>query len=250
MLAMFSPEFSRLSVLSVLLHGILPLYAYGFTSSFTPTASIERQPSWVPTIYPSATAKSQRTRSHRLLALDMPMRPMEDEKEKNSKDDNSKKDSEWKQVVGGFVPKFLKKSNTQDDSKKSYNIITVDKLEDYKSVVVDESDKIVVVRFFAQWCKSCKASAPLYRKLASKYSPEVKFVDAPLTKETAFMHEGLGVPSVPFGHIYHPEVGLVEERKLNKKVFSEFEEAFETYVRGRCELPEEDEGGGEEVSFQ
>eukprot|EP00569_Conticribra_weissflogii_P006649 CAMPEP_0171341494 /NCGR_PEP_ID=MMETSP0878-20121228/10295_1 /TAXON_ID=67004 /ORGANISM="Thalassiosira weissflogii, Strain CCMP1336" /LENGTH=180 /DNA_ID=CAMNT_0011843743 /DNA_START=386 /DNA_END=928 /DNA_ORIENTATION=+ len=180
----------------------------------------------------------------------MPMRPMEDEKEKNSNDDKPKQDREWKQVVGGFVPKFLKKSSTQDGAKESYNIITVDTLEDYKRLVVDESDKIVVVRFFAQWCKSCKASAPLYRKLASQYSSEVKFVDAPLTKETAFMHEGLGVPSVPFGHIYHPEAGLVEERKLNKKVFSEFREAFESYVRGSCDLPEEDEGVGDEVSFQ
>lgn len=177
---------------------------------------------------------------------------MEDEREKNAKGKNNKQ-GEWKEVVGGFVPNFLKRAGTQDgiDSQKTagYQIETVDTLEGYKKIVVDEADKIVVVRFFAPWCKSCKASAPLFRRLVSQYSSEVKFVESPLTKETAYIHEGLGVPSVPFAHIYHPDAGLVEEKKINKKVFTEFQTAFESYVRGSCDLPEEIEGESE-VGFE
>jgi hypothetical protein len=77
--------------------------------------------------------------------------------------------------------------------------------------------------------------------MAWDHSPTVKFVEVPLTKETAYIHEGLGVPSVPFGHIYHPEVGLVEEMKINKKVFKEFRETLDDYVRGSCDLPEDEE---------
>lgn len=49
------------------------------------------------------------------------------------------------------------------------------------------------------------------------------------------------MPSVPFAHVYHPEGGLVEERKANKKVFGELREAVESYVRGCCYLDWEDE---------
>ena len=176
------------------------------------------------------------------------MRPMEDEKEKNSKRNNNTADEdqkEWKQVVGGFVPKFLKRDGP--------TVQMVDNLDDYKKVVADESDRIVVVRFFAPWCKSCKAAHPHFKKMASEYSRyDVKFVEVPLTKETAYIHEGLGVPSVPFGHIYHPEAGLVEEKKINRKVFRDFREALDNYVRGSCPLPIEDNDGNvdEDDGFQ
>ncbi len=68
-------------------------------------------------------------------------------------------------------------------------------------------------------------------------------------KDTAYIHEGLGVPSVPFGHVYHPDVGLVEEKKINKKVFKEFRSAVDSYVRGSCDLPLE-EGEDEENSLE
>ncbi|KAL7450843.1 hypothetical protein ACHAWC_002700, partial [Mediolabrus comicus] len=146
-------------------------------------------------------------------SLDMPMRPTEEEREKDSPKDTK----EWKKVVGGFVPKFLKRP-TDDTPVGNTSVEMVDTIQDYKRVVVDEEDRIVVVRFFAPWCKSCKAAHPHFKKLVSRHSPGVKFVEVPLTKETAYIHEGLGVPSVPFGHIYHPDAGLVEEKKINKRV--------------------------------
>lgn len=62
-----------------------------------------------------------------------------------------------------------------------------------------------------------------------------------LTKETAYLQEGLGVSSVPFVHLYHPEAGLVEERKFSKGQIQTFERVLEQYVVGSCDLPE-DEG--------
>jgi hypothetical protein len=49
------------------------------------------------------------------------------------------------------------------------------------------------------------------------------FVDVPVLESNSNLHQGLGVESIPFGHIYHPEEGLVEEKKLSRKTFSEFE---------------------------
>ena len=115
--------------------------------------------------------------------------------------------NKWRRLM----PKALRNRGTEDDTA----ITTVDTLEDYKREVVDEKDKIVVVRFYAQWCKSCKAAFPLFQKMKADL-PSVKYVMVPLTKDTAYIHSGLGVPSVPFGHIYHPDVGLVEERKISE----------------------------------
>lgn len=177
--------------------------------------------------------------------IDTPMRPMEEEREKDSSKKNAK---EWKQVAGGFFPKFLKRS--AEDRPVDTPVQLIDTIQDYKKEVVDEEDRIVVVRFFAPWCKSCKAAHPHFKKLVSRHSPNVKFVEVPLTKETAYIHEGLGVPSVPFGHIYHPDAGLVEELKINKRVIGEFRDALASYVNGSCALPLDEESLEVEVEAE
>lgn len=116
----------------------------------------------------------------RLSAISIPA----DDKEKKKKGN----DSDWTETKGGFIPNLpLRKKPTEEILIK-----TVDNIHEYKTTVVDEKDKIVVVRFFADWCKSCKASEPYFKKLARENHSEVKFVQVPLTKETAYLQEGLG----------------------------------------------------------
>lgn len=117
---------------------------------------------------------------------------------------------------------------------KPIEVVTI---QEYKAAVAEERDQMVCVRFYAPWCKACKAVQQPFRKLCRDYSGmNVKFVEVPLNKENAFLHEGLGVPSLPYGHIYHPTAGLVEERKINlkKKEFATFEHVLKTYVDGEC----------------
>lgn len=131
----------------------------------------------------------------------------------------------------------------------------IESLEQYKVGVADEKDKIVVVRFYAEWCKACQAVKPAFTRLAKRYTsqnkdrdqrgaPLIKFVEVPLTKENTVLHQGLGVPSLPYGHVYHPGVGLVEERKIAKSKFKVFEQVLQSYAEGQCECGylETDEG--------
>ena len=103
------------------------------------------------------------------------------------------------------------------------NVQEVTDIVSYKKVVCDESNSIVVVRFYAPWCAMCKAIQPFWYKLARSLNPEVKFVEVPCTADNAKLHQALGIPSLPYGHIYYPQQGgsclLVEEASLNKKRF-------------------------------
>jgi hypothetical protein len=102
------------------------------------------------------------------------MRPMKEEREKDSNGgdgggsavDGGKGSNNWrvwKQVIRGFVPKFLRRrmgveaaSPSAVDTKSADGggprrptILAVNTLKDYKRVVVNERDSIVVVRFHA-----------------------------------------------------------------------------------------------------
>lgn len=129
------------------------------------------------------------------------------------------------------------------DAFKASKVVQVVDIHQYKSEVVDVEHQVVCVRFYAPWCKSCKAMEAAFRRLPHAFAGyPVKFVECPVTKDNAYLHKGLGIPSLPFGHIYHPEAGLVEERKINKHVFEDFQKVLWTYAQGECHVSIGDDG--------
>ena len=217
-------------------------------SAFIVTKLNPRFTSSSKSIYSSNVVTNKEHHKFNLNAIAIPAE-QEDEKKKrrrNSDDDYSNDDNkDWTVTKGGFIPNILQRRKSKQQqtqqSKPDSKIHFVDNIYDYKDVVVNEKERMVVVRFFASWCRSCKATKPLFSKLVHKYSKSnVKFVEVPLTKETAYLQEGLGVPSVPFAHIYHPEVGLVEEMKISKPHFSKFRQELNSYVLGSCNIEDND----------
>ena len=112
----------------------------------------------------------------------------------------------------------------------------VTSLMDYKLQVADEKERISVVRFYSPYCRSCKAARPAFDQLANKF-PELNWVEVPVTKANTALHQGLGVPSVPFGHIYIPGAGLVEELRMVRPQMKRFGQILNSYVEGQCSLP-------------
>mmetsp|Transcript_88378 Transcript_88378/g.247218 ORF Transcript_88378/g.247218 Transcript_88378/m.247218 type:complete len:247 (-) Transcript_88378:73-813(-) len=180
------------------------------------------------------------------VVLDPPMKG--DEKKKGGSDDDNSDD--WiPSENGGFIPNLrarlgLRKREVELSSvapKAPPKVNEVLDIQQYKKEVADVRDQIVCVRFYAPWCKSCKAIEASFRRLPRDF-PDVKFVEVPVLKDNAYLHKGLGVPSLPFGHIYHPETGLVEERKINRNMFAEFKQVLRTYTNGECRVQYDDDG--------
>lgn len=130
-------------------------------------------------------------------------------------------------------------------------ISSIQRLEspsDFKSSVLDEKDSLVVVRFSADACPSCRATTPLFRRWSrdkehqSDDAPsstnrdklEIKIVEMPLNKATStFIQDNLNVEQLPYCHLYHPKMGLVEEQLVMNKVdFNSFVECVDKWASG------------------
>lgn len=246
---MVSFSISALHMLSV----CTLLVTLSSTSSFVIVPNIHQQHQHV--VVPSYSRRSTTNANSKLCAIAIPPAEQDNTNEEiNKEEEDDQIDNEWTITRGGFIPNILKRrsSRQKEKQKRRSNIQHVDNIHDYKEVVVEEREKIVVVRFVADWCRSCKAMKPVFNKLVTKMpSSEVKFVEVPLTKDTEYLLNGLGVPSVPFAHVYHPSVGLVEEMKISKPHFAEFSKKLNSYVVGTCNLSDwvKEEGPDEEEAM-
>ncbi|KAG7361787.1 thioredoxin [Nitzschia inconspicua] len=141
-------------------------------------------------------------------------------------------------------PKVDTEERKRNNVKTTTSIPQVTDVVEYKKEVVDVDDfEFVAVRFYAPWCKACRAVERPFRRLAKEF-PTVKFVEVPVTKDNAYLHQGLAIPSLPFAHIYQTTraiensggATLVEEMKINKRVFADFQKILDEYVRGECQV--------------
>ena len=139
------------------------------------------------------------------------------------------KQSNFQSRMKSLVVQRRKKKNSISSFRPS-NIQNVISLDDFSHVIEKgrNENKVVVVRFIASWCKTCKFLRPHFDKAASA-NPSVIFVEVPVLENNSNLHQGLGVESVPFGHIYHPTKGLVEETTLSRKTFGSFVELIKLH---------------------
>ena len=141
-------------------------------------------------------------------------------------------------VLGKFRqcdPPQPERSRIVNHQRRPLNVQMVETLQEYKTIVGDEPNRVVAVRFYATYCKACQVVAPLFYRLATLY-PEALFIDVPVTETNASLHQGLGVPSLPYAHIYHPMAGLVEEQKLTRNHMQSFRVKLHSYLSSSCPI--------------
>ena len=103
-------------------------------------------------------------------------------------------------------------------------LIHVDSDEDFKTKVVEETEKIVVVDFWAPWCMPCKGYSPVFEKVGEEGMDGVIFAKANID-ELEETSDTLGIRSVPTTMIV--KVGKVLDAKpgaLTEELLKEFVE--------------------------
>mmetsp|Transcript_13325 Transcript_13325/g.20579 ORF Transcript_13325/g.20579 Transcript_13325/m.20579 type:complete len:233 (+) Transcript_13325:211-909(+) len=130
---------------------------------------------------------------------------------------------------------------------------------EFQRQVVDERESLVVVRFYADTCPSCRATSSIFRKWSrgivrdtisdsnsDEVSMPIKVLEMPLTKATSsFLQDELKVEQIPYCHLYHPEYGLIEEHLvMNRSDLKDFCHAVDIWSRGGVDFDlEGDEAG-------
>ena len=61
--------------------------------------------------------------------------------------------SGFEERMRNLVRRQKQKEKVRKGERLPSNVKVVQNLDDYKRIVVDEKERIVVVRFFATWCK-------------------------------------------------------------------------------------------------
>lgn len=153
-------------------------------------------------------------------------------------------------VENDFQPedRHRKTQPTEDDNV--FSLLRLDTPQEFQSHVADETDSLVVVRFYADSCPSCRATSSVFRKWSrdmgcvnglvssSESNIPIKIVEMPLTKATSsFLQDELQVDQIPYCHLYHPEYGLIEEQLvLNRSDLHDFCKTVETWSKGGCDF--------------
>jgi thioredoxin 1 len=92
----------------------------------------------------------------------------------------------------------------------------------FESEVV-QSNKAVVVDFWAEWCPPCKMLAPVLDKVARQYAGRVKFVKVDTDAyEEVGLRFGVGkIPNLTYfknGQVVNQTIGYMNETMLAEKV--------------------------------
>ena len=100
---------------------------------------------------------------------------------------------------------------------------TIDITDDSFEAEVIQSDKPVVVDFWATWCGPCKMLAPILGELAGDYGDKIKIakLDVDANNVTAGKYNIMSIPALLFfknGEVVDQIVGAVPKAQLATRI--------------------------------
>jgi len=104
---------------------------------------------------------------------------------------------------------------------------------DLEAAITSAGDRLVVVKFFARWCKSCKATKPRYERLAAKLSSSCDFFEVDYAASRSFC-DRCYVRFMPCVHVYAAGE-LSTATSLSVQRFSGFATQLEADAKARSQ---------------
>lgn len=113
----------------------------------------------------------------------------------------------------------------------------IDGVDEYLSILEGNQDRLIVLKIFAPWCRSCRAVAPKVNRLAREFS-EILFVkmDYERNKELC---KRLDVRIMPTFIFYAGARGEIEKFSCGPARAGIIREKIENLMNGQCPLPDD-----------
>mmetsp|Transcript_115558 Transcript_115558/g.204254 ORF Transcript_115558/g.204254 Transcript_115558/m.204254 type:complete len:236 (-) Transcript_115558:60-767(-) len=114
--------------------------------------------------------------------------------------------------------------------KNEADLTKLPDVEAFEAKIEDAADKnkVIVIGFFASWCRICKAFKPKYRTIAGKWN-DVEFCEI-LYDENKVLAKTQGIRSLPFIEIYLGSKGRVEGFQCGPSKIEKLQTALESYA--------------------
>mmetsp|Transcript_22479 Transcript_22479/g.48743 ORF Transcript_22479/g.48743 Transcript_22479/m.48743 type:complete len:259 (-) Transcript_22479:418-1194(-) len=160
-----------------------------------------------------------------------------------------------------------KRAVTAEVRNRESLVRSVRTMKEYEACVLEERDKLVIIRFHAPWCRVCKATNIAYERYATKlqtsHPHQIKFLSVTLDgsdetnelKDSLSKNHGLDVIKVPMAMLYHPSLitssessssssskkeeyqesssqGIFGKVNLNRRMLSMLRQNVEIYLKG------------------
>jgi len=137
-------------------------------------------------------------------------------------------------------PILFTTEHTSSTSLSAFNKIqpapirTITSSQEFDSLFSDKKEMLIVIEFYAEFCKTCQAISSSYNRMARKdeYEQDVVFAKIPLTKETRLVFKELNVKSVPSCRVYKSHDCLLRENSIGTRTnFNAFEKTLKSIVK-------------------
>lgn len=117
-------------------------------------------------------------------------------------------------------------------------VIRIDGIEEYLDAVKESMDKLVVLKIFAPWCRSCRALEPKVKRTARDY-PQVRFFEMDYEQNKELCNR-LGVTAMPTFLLYFSTAGEIDKFSCGPMRINVLREKIDDMLRGECLLDKEE----------